>query len=62
LRGRKRPYVTRSRDALRIPAPIPNTSTLFFETNLSANYMVKLCYTLIEKMGYSEADLAFETE
>jgi hypothetical protein len=62
LHGRKRPYVTRDRSALRIPGPIPNTLSLYFETNLSANSMVKLCYTLLEKMGYLNADLVFEIE
>jgi hypothetical protein len=60
--GRKRPYISRDRDALRIPQLVPNTKSLYFETNLSANYMVKLCYTLITRLGYSRDDLAFEIE
>jgi hypothetical protein len=61
MRGRKRPYITPDKNKLRIPGPIPNTS-LYFETNLSANSIVKLCYTLLLEMGYSRADLAFEAE
>ena len=62
LQGRKRPYVTCDREALRISEPIPDTASLYFETNLSANSIARLCYTLLVKMGYSKADLTFETE
>ena len=51
----------RDRDKLRKPGAIPNTS-LFFETNLSANFIVKLCYTLIVRMGYDKSTLRFEAE
>jgi len=61
LKGRKRSYVTCDEKALRVPQRIPNTS-LYFETNLSANYIVKLCYTLITKMGYHKDSLTFEIE
>ena len=61
LSGRKRPYITRNKEELRVPSSIPNTS-LYFETNLSANMMIKLCHTLVNKMGYGETDLVFETE
>jgi hypothetical protein len=46
LVGRKRPYITHDRNALRAPQPISNTS-LYVETNLSSNYFVKLCYTFV---------------
>jgi len=59
--GRKRPYISRDKDKLRKPGAIPNTS-LFFETNLSANFIVKLCYTLIVRMGYDKSTLRFEAE
>lgn len=59
--GRKRPYITRNQDRLRYAASIPNTQ-LYFETNLSANSMVKLCYTLITQMGYDREVLQFETK
>jgi negative regulator of replication initiation len=61
LTGRKRPYITRNKEELRVPGSIPKTS-LYFETNLSANMMIKLCHTLVDKMGYGETDLVFETE
>jgi len=60
IRGRKRPYVTPDPDELRSSAPIPTTD-LYFEANLSTNFLVKLCYTLLEKMGFSQSDLQFET-
>jgi hypothetical protein len=62
LIGRKRPYVTRDKDALRVPQRIPKTTSLYVETNLSANHLVKLGYTLIAKLGYQETALTFETE
>ncbi len=59
--GRKRPYISHDKDKLRIPESIPSTP-LYFETNLSANSMVKLCYTLASKMGYKKSTLQFEAE
>ncbi len=59
--GRKRPYISRDKDKLRKPGIIPSTP-LYFETNLSANSMVKLCYTVIVKMGYAKSSLQFEAE
>jgi hypothetical protein len=46
---------------LRKPARIRGTN-LFFETNLPANMLVKLCYTVIERMGFDRSVLSFETE
>lgn len=40
---------------------VPNTD-LFFEANLSANSIVTLCYTVIEKMGLDKAALSIESE
>jgi negative regulator of replication initiation len=62
LTGRKRPYISRDRQALRVPQLIPSTKSLYVETNLSANYIAKLCYTLITKMGYETSALIFEIE
>ncbi|MGD2165638.1 MAG: hypothetical protein PVH50_08915 [Anaerolineae bacterium] len=59
--GRKRPYFTHGKAELRQPARIPDTD-LFFEANLSANSMVKLCYTVIGKMGLDRSVLGFEAE
>jgi len=62
LKGRKRPYVTRDKDELRIPQLIPNTASLYVESNLSANHIAKLCYTLVTIIGYDKAHLTFDTE
>ena len=59
--GRKRPYISHDGDNLRAPGAIPNTP-LYFETNLSANSLVKLCYTVVVKMGYDKSTLQFEAE
>lgn len=60
IAGRKRPYISPDAYKLRKPGAIPKTS-LYFETNLSANSLVKLCYTLVAKMGYDGSILQFET-
>ena len=59
--GRKRPYFTHDKSELRQPARMPN-SDLFFEANLSANSIVKLCYTVIERIGLDQSVLAFVAE
>ena len=59
--GRKRPYISSEKERLRVPELIPNT-TLYIETNLSANFLVRLCCTLLESMGFSKSDLRIETE
>jgi hypothetical protein len=61
LIGRKRPLITRDSKALRAPQRIPNTSSLYVETNLGAQTIVKVCYTLLTKLGYPKSDLVFET-
>jgi negative regulator of replication initiation len=59
--GRKRPYFTRDKGQLRQPATIPDID-LFFEANLSANSMVKLCYTVLDRMGLPRSIFTFEVE
>lgn len=59
--GRKRPYISNSADDLRKPERVPHTD-LYFETNLSANSMVKLCFTVLQKLGDDESQLSFEVE
>ena len=59
--GRKRPYITREKSKLRQPAQIPG-SPLFFEANLSANSIVKLCFTVLDRMGYERSSLGLEAE
>ena len=61
LRGRKRPYFTRDKTELRYEEPIMDTG-IFFESNLSADYMVRLCYTVLDRMGYSSSALSIEAE
>lgn len=61
ITGRKRPYITVEKDKLRKPEIIPGTN-LYFETNLSANSMVRLCYTLLANLGHSYSDLRIETD
>lgn len=59
LRGRKRPYFTRSENELRSPEKFGNTD-IFLETNLSANQIVKICFDLLALFGYSSTDLRIE--
>jgi hypothetical protein len=59
--GQKRRYFVHDFRKLRKPAQIRGTN-LFFETNLPANMLVKLCYTVIERMGFDRSALSFETE
>ncbi len=59
LVGWKRPYISSTKNELRGPRAIPGTS-LYIETNLSANTLARLCYTMLAKMGYHESDLHFE--
>jgi len=60
LAGRKRPYFTADSSLLRSAGPIPGTN-LYFETNLSAQHLTRLLWTLIEEMGYDAGELSFET-
>ena len=57
--GKKRPYISCKQDDLRSARPIPGTK-YFFEANLNTNSIVKLCYTLIERMEYNQSDLKLE--
>jgi len=59
LRGRKRLYFSRNKDELWDPRKIGNTNT-FAETNLSANSIVKLCFSVMALFGYSTKDLRIE--
>jgi hypothetical protein len=61
LVGRKAPYITPNKAELRDAMPIPKT-TLYAETNIGAQTIVKLCYTLVEKMGGSRSELVFQTD
>ena len=61
VQGRKRPYFARKESQLRDPVQIPNTD-LFFEGNLSANSAVRLCCTVIQKMGLDASALSFASK
>jgi hypothetical protein len=61
IQGRKRPYVSLNKEELRVPQLISGTTSLYVEINLNANSIVKLCYTLIQKLGYGANTLVFET-
>lgn len=60
IAGRKRPYISSDPNLLRVPAAIPKTN-LFLETNLSANQIARVCFILIEQLGYESSVLRFET-
>lgn len=61
LVGRKRPYFSYDPNELRAAGPVQGTD-LYFETNLSANYLVRLLWKLLEEMGHERAELTFEVE
>lgn len=60
LRGRKRPYFSRNPGDLRVSARLQNTS-IFVETNVSANQIVKISHKLLQGFGYSPSDLQIES-
>lgn len=57
--GKKRPYFTLNANELRAPQKINNTN-IFVETNLSANYTVKICLDMLAVFGCSSSDLRIE--
>ena len=59
LVGRERPYFSKRADVLRKPKQVNKTS-LFVESNLSANSIVRLSYDMIALFGYPESDLNIE--
>ena len=60
LRGRKRPYFSRSGDELRKPGLLQFAS-LYVETNLSANAIVSLCDDVVKLFGYESDVLTINT-
>ena len=60
LAGKKRPYFTTDSDLLRKAGRILESS-IFYETNLSANSIVQLVYQVLEVMGYSKESLHIST-
>jgi hypothetical protein len=61
ITGRKKPYFSLDKEELRSPEKI-NHSEIYYETNLSASYVVKVSRRLITKFGYKENDLSIEME
>ena len=61
LVGRKRPYFATDENLLRVGQKIEGTN-IFFETNLSANSIVKLSYEVISLFGYSKKDLQISAD
>ncbi|GAP63311.1 hypothetical protein ARMA_1734 [Ardenticatena maritima] len=61
LKGRKRQYVAPTPSGMIGPKRIPNTS-LWVETNLSAQSTQKMIANLLELFGYSAQDVAFFSE
>ena len=61
LVGRKRPYFSPDENLLRVGQKIEGTN-IFFETNLSANSIVKLSYDVISLFGYSKKDLQISAD
>jgi predicted type IV restriction endonuclease len=59
LRGKKRPYFTLKPNELRSPYRIGNTN-ISVEINLPANFIVKLCFTLLALFGYPRSSLVIE--
>jgi hypothetical protein len=59
--GQRWRYFARDLRMLREPARIQGTD-LFFEANLGAHMLAKICYTVIERMGFDRSILSFETE
>jgi len=56
LVGRNRPYFTQNASKLRVPQKIEKTN-IYFETNLSSNDIVKMCFKVLSLLGYSNEDL-----
>lgn len=61
IAGRKRRYFAHNESELSDPVQVPNTD-LFFEGNLSANLAVRLCCTVIQKMGFDTSALSFKSK
>ncbi len=58
--GKKRPYFTTDRDLLRQAVQIPDSS-IFYETNLSANNIVQLVYQVLGVVDYPKESLQIDT-
>ena len=61
LRGKKRPYFSRTGDDLRSPEALVGKD-MFVETNLNANLIVGICRVLLEKLGRNAKDVVIDTD
>lgn len=61
LGGRKRLYLARDGSSMRMPAQVPGSS-LYIETHFSAQSITRLCYRMLEEMGFPESELVFQSE
>ncbi len=52
-------YISTSKDKMRRPKAIRGTP-YFLEANFSANSTARLCYALVESMGYDQSDLILD--
>ncbi len=59
LRGKKRPYFSRTEGELRLPQQLVGHG-LFVETNLNANLIVGICRALLEKLGRDKSELVLD--
>ena len=59
LVGRKRHYLTRNPNELRVPERIDDTD-IYVEINVSANRIVKLATSIVSLFGYSKDDLKLD--
>lgn len=60
LHGRKRLYFSKHPALLKAPHELSGKG-LFVETNLSANQIVEICRTLLEKLGLNADDFAIDS-
>ncbi|GAG07349.1 unnamed protein product, partial [marine sediment metagenome] len=56
---RKGPYFTRNASELRVAKRFQNTN-IFIETNLGADQIVKICFRMLDVLGYPASDLRIE--
>jgi hypothetical protein len=59
IKGNIRSYFSKSVEDLRHATLVLPSNDLFVETNLSAQTIAKLCYTLLEQLNYSSDSLKF---
>ena len=59
LRGRKRPYFSRTDTELRQPEQLVGHG-LYVETNLNANLIVGICRALLERLGHQKDEFVLD--